>query len=304
MITCQCEQCGGEFPMNETLKVEERILCETCCEKVLAQEHPPLKNLQRQSDPTVCANCRKDNGTAALPLLAGLPVCGTCEAFFRHRPFPPWIKLALAAVLALVVVSLVWNARFYRAYFGLQRFPKYMDQGQVEAAATQISLAAASVPENKDLGVLAAYWQGIVLLRQDRNAEALAKLTACKDRLPATCDVESLILEAQIGVAFEAKDYDGFLSAAQALDHRRPQDAVTKVALASAWACKYAVTGTGTFRTQALDCLQQAKDMAKDDPGFKEYERRIQHRLQTREIITGKEFHQRFPNGWIGQKEE
>jgi DNA-directed RNA polymerase subunit RPC12/RpoP len=121
MITCQCEQCGGEFPMNETLKVEERILCETCCEKVLAQEHPPVKNLQRQSDPTVCANCRKDNGTAALPLLAGLPVCGTCEAFFRHRPFPPWIKLALAAVLALVVVSLVWNARFYRAYFGLQR---------------------------------------------------------------------------------------------------------------------------------------------------------------------------------------
>jgi hypothetical protein len=304
MITCKCEQCGDEFPINETLRVEERTLCDACCDKVLAQEHAPRKNLERQADPTVCANCRKDNGTAVLPLLAGLPVCGTCEAFFRHRPFPAWIKLALAAVLALVAVSLAWNARFFRAYMAMRRFPKYVAQGQIQAGAAEIAAAADCVPESKDLRALAAYLQGIVLLNRDKSAEALEKLLSCKDRLPPECNVDTLILRARMGVAFDSKDYDGFLSIAQAFDHKLPTEYISKATLASAWACKYAVTGNAAFREQALNNLQQAKEMAKEDPAFKEYEDRIRHRLDSREIVTRHEFYKRFPNGWNGQKEE
>jgi hypothetical protein len=304
MIKCRCEQCGGEFPMNGTLRVEERVLCGECCRKILAEKHAPVEDLQPQSDPTVCVNCGKDNGTAELPLLAERPVCDACQAFFRNRPFPLWIKLSLAAVLTLVVVSFVWNMRFYRAYAAMQRFAACSSQGQVEAAAEQMTAAATYVPESRDLGRLATYLQGIVLLRQDKSAEALEKLQSCKDRLPEDYDVEPLILQARTGVAFDTKDYDGFLSAAQALERRRPTDPTSKAMVASALACKYAVTGDTTFQEQALAYLKQGKDTAQADPAFKEYEDRIRYRLQSREIITGAEFHQLFPNGWTGQKEQ
>jgi len=167
-----------------------------------------------------------------------------------------------------------------------------------------MSSAAAFVPENEDLRVLATFFEGIVLLRQDQNAAALKKLERYRNRLPVAYDVESLIVQAQMGVAFDAKDYDGFLSGAQALHQRRPQDATSQATLASAWACKYAVTGETTFQDQALLCLKQAEDMAQGNPDFKEYGERIRYRLATREIIDRKEFQKRFPNGWNGQKEE
>jgi hypothetical protein len=304
MIQCTCEQCGGKFPMNDTLRVRERVLCTGCCERIVKEQHPQREDLQRPNDPTVCANCRKDNGTVELPLLAGVPVCGPCEAFFRNRPFPLWTKLALAAVLALMVVSVFWNMRFYRAYTAFHRFETCWSQGQLEPATTQISSVAALVPELRDLRILATFFQGLVLLRQDKNAEALEKLVQCKDRLPAQYQVEWFLLQAKSGAAFDAKDYDGFLAAAQTLDKMRPADPICKAELASALACKYAVTGDTGFREQAILCLAQAEEMAKDNPEFKEYDERIRYRLHSREIITSKEFHERFPNGWTEPKEK
>ena len=44
--------------------------------------------------------------------------------------------------------------------------------------------------------------------------------------------------------------------------------------------------------------------MASATPEFKEYENRILHRLQSREIITQAEFARRFPNGWSPEQEK
>jgi len=304
MITCKCEQCGGEFPMSDTLRVADRILCDACCEQTLADQTAPRPNLERQFDPTICANCKRDNGTTELPRLAGLPVCGPCEAFFRNRPFPVWIKAALAAVIVLVAVSLAWNLRFFRAYLAFKRSFVCFAQGQPEAASVQMSSAAACVPECQDLHTLATYMQGVTLLYQNQCAAALAKLTQCKDRLPSRYGVESLILQARGGAAFDAKDYDGFLAAAQTLDQQAPAVYMNKATLASALACKYAQTGDAGFRERALECLGQAKTLARGDPQFQEYETRIRHRLHSRQILTPEEFHERFPDGWSGQKEE
>lgn len=290
--------------MNDTLRVVDRILCDACCEQVLAERDAPLTDLQRQVDPTVCATCRNDNGTAELPLLAGLPVCDPCTAFFRNRPFPPWIKVALAGVVALVVVSLVWNVRFYRAYGALRRFTACWEQGQAQAAAEHMALAAACVPECQDIGVMATYVEGVALLHQEKCSEALAKFLQCRDKLPPDSDVETFILYARSGAAFDAKDYDGFLAAAQAIDEKLPTHHMSKGGLASAWACKYAETGDTRFREQALSCLEEAGKLAQGDPAFAEYEGRIRYRLHSREIITRQEYQRRFPDGWREQKEE
>jgi len=290
--------------MNETIRVVDRILCDACCDQYLAGRDSPETNLERQVDPTICVNCRSDNGAAELPRLAGAPVCGQCEAFFRNRPFPPWIKLAFAAVLALVVVSLVWNLRFFQAYAASKASFTSLARGDIEAASERMAAAAKHVPESADLRVMATYFEGVTLLRGDRCAEALAKLVQCKDRLPAELGVEMLILQAKCGAAFDAKDYDGFLAAAQVLEQKMPTYHMGKATLASAWACKYVQTGDPGARQNALSYLEQARTIAPDDPELKEYENRILHRLYTREILARAEFAQRFPNGWSQEKEE
>jgi hypothetical protein len=82
-----------------------------------------------------------------------------------------------------------------------------------------------------------------------------------------------------------------------------PTHYLGKATLASAWACKHAQTGEPAFRERALECLEEAAKMAQGDPQFTEYEDRIRHRLDSREIITRDEFQRRFPNGWKQQKE-
>ncbi len=293
--------------MNDTLRVGERILCDACCEQALPQSDDagaPEVDLERQIDPTVCANCGKDHGAEELALLAELPVCPTCKDFFQNRPFPAWIKIALVAVIVLVAVSLVWNLRFFRAYGALRRSWTCFAEGQAEAAATYMASAADNVPECGDIRVISVYMEGVALLYQDRYAEAADKLSWCQDRLPADYDVGGLLAQAQAGVAFDNEDYDGFLAAARMVDQKSPDSYMGKAMMASAWACKFAQTGEGGCRDYALECLKQAEDLAQGDPGFAEYENRILHRLHSREIIRRDEYYQRFPEGWSPQKED
>lgn len=229
--------------MNETIRVVDRILCDACCDQYLAGRSSPETNLERQVDPTICVNCQSDNGAAELPKLAGAPVCGQCEAFFRNRPFPAWIKLAFAAVLALVAVSLIWNQRFFQAYAASRASFASLARGDIEVASAQMSAAAKHVPECADLQVMATYFEGVALLRGDRCAEALAKLAQCKGRLPEELGLETLIVQARCGATFDAKDYDGFLAAAQVLEQKLATHFMGKATVASAWACKYAQTG-------------------------------------------------------------
>jgi hypothetical protein len=106
-------------------------------------------------------------------------------------------------------------------------------------------------------------------------------------------------IQAEIGIAFRKKDYDGFLSLAQEMEKLEPNSLTAVCDVASALACKYAVSGNAAFRDQSLQYLNKAKGLAGPrEKDFAEYENRIQHRLATRKVITGKEFKEQFPNGW------
>jgi hypothetical protein len=107
--------------------------------------------------------------------------------------------------------------------------------------------------------------------------------------------------DARIGIAFHQKDYDEFLRLAQQVAKELPQSSEAAGQVASAYACKYAVTGDPTFRQAALDKLDEARKLSGPaDKSFAEYENRIQHRLATRTVITHAQFVQQFPNGWKG----
>ena len=279
------------------------MLCLDCSKKTAAeQKNLPAGAFQRQMDLAICINCAKDHGSISLPLLAGLPVCPQCEEFFRHRPFPVWVKAFLVAILALVVFASVWNMRYMEAFVKMKSAFKNFSTNP-ENSVRQITSASNLVPENTELRGWANFYQGLLFLQQNKSAPALEAFNTSKKLIPAMSKADEnvlndLIANAAIAVAFDNKDYDQFLSLAAADSNKHPGDAIACAQVASAYACKFAVTGDEQFKKNALDTLDKAIKLSKNDLEFEDYRQRILHRLYTREIISGKEFHEKFPNGW------
>jgi hypothetical protein len=117
--------------------------------------------------------------------------------------------------------------------------------------------------------------------------------------MPKSAEVRRLLLVAEIGDAFDRKDYDTFLAKSKEIATQNPKEAQVAAGVASAYACKYAVTGEESFRQEALRQLEKAAALAPPgDKDYPEYANRIRHRIETREIIKREEFRRRFPNGW------
>lgn len=302
MIKIKCSQCGKTLPMKETSKVDDRILCAQCYEKLTSTQETVASEFNYQIDPTVCGRCGFDNGSSPLPALAGLPMCQQCTDYVRHRPFPAWIKVSFAGLILFVVLAAVWNMRFFLAWRDSKAAFMLMRQDMTQAAE-RMKVAQSRVPESEDLQLLSVFFDGIIYLQQNRSKEAFASFQKCKHRLPPGFGVDVLILRVSADVAFDTKDYDRFLVVAKELTVKRPNDNLSYAMLASAYACKYAVTNDIGFSEQAMAALNRAKAISRDDPSFKEYEQRILHRLSTQEILSPEEFHAKFPNGWQQEKE-
>ncbi len=288
--------------MKETSKTDDRILCADCYEKLTSTQETVASEFRYQVDPTVCGRCGFDNGSTPLPSLANQPMCQQCADYLRNPAFPSWIKISFAGLIIFVVLAAFWNMRFFLAWKDSKAAFKLMAQDMGQAAA-RMRAARNRVPESPDLQTLSAYFDGIVYLQQDRPKEAFASLQKCKHKLPPTFGVDILILQASAGVAFDTKDYDRFVVVTKEMAAKRPDDHHSYAMLASAYACKYAVTSDTAFREQAVAALDRARTMSGGDPSFREYEQRILHRLNTQEILSHREFHKRFPNGWQQEKE-
>jgi hypothetical protein len=295
MRTLTCQACGGEHPMCEMFDVHGRTLCGTCGEQFCSEQGAAAgEKVWRHSDPTICVNCGADNGDAPYELLMQLPTCGKCIDFYRNRPYPKWVTASFAAIAVLVVVSLAWNWRFFQGHFELRAA---LAANSLKEAADQADAAARHVPEAADLQELAAFFQALLCLQEDKCEQAQALLSRC-NRLPPSFGVSDLREQATAGAAFARKEYDKFLQVAEAVADRKPNDAVAQAQMASALACLYAVRGDDQLRRRAEAKLQEAKKLGGDAFVASAYEERIRHRLQTREIIPRQEFLRRFPNGW------
>lgn len=298
-----CEQCGQGSPMNQMFTVFGRTLCETCGNQALAQ-HPggaQPGDVVRLVDPTICGKCGVDEGQRELGRVAGVPVCRLCEDELRHRPYPAWIKVSLALLLALAVFSFVYNYRFFAGYVEMHGAGRAMAKRDVGRAAALMSAAAAHVPEAREFKDLADFFTGMDLMAKDQSAEAIPFLQGAATRLPAGTDLrlaaETFLAQAKAGAAFDAKDYDAFLARESEIMKAHPNDPISMAGVASAHACKYAVTGDAAHKQQALHYLDLATKSAKG-PEFAEYRQRILYRLHSREIVNKKEYDRRFPNGW------
>ncbi len=300
MKTLACEQCSQVGPMNAMFAAFDRALCESCADKEVAAQGKeiPAGSIARLLDPTICSRCAHDNGAADLEAVGGRPMCHECTALLRNRPFPSWLVNAAIGLVLLAALSLLRNQRYIGGYLKVRRARRAAAQGDLGAAAQAMEDASRLIPEVK-LDGLASFYRGAALLQQDRATDALPFLTKAKAAAPGVATIERMVVMAEQGAAFDAKDYDRFLDKSQELAKQDPKDAFAEGSVASAYACKYALTGSEEFRTQSLARLERAKALSTADPArFEEYAARIRFRLETREIISKAEYDKRFPHGW------
>jgi hypothetical protein len=99
------------------------------------------------------------------------------------------------------------------------------------------------------------------------------------------------------GTAFARKDYDAFLSIAETQWKQQPM-AQTAAALASALACKYAVTADDSYRRQSEEMLEKARQLAIGNTetlkNLDEFAERNQYRLTSRQIISKAQYDRKF----------
>jgi hypothetical protein len=131
-----------------------------------------------------------------------------------------------------------------------------------------------------------------------KEDEAAGLMHEASNEYPESQALALAALNLDIGTAFDRKDYDGFLRLTRAVMDKIPDDPAAVAGVASALACKYAVTGDPELRQQAEQMLDKAQALAQQSPqskaGFDEYSERIRYRLQTRDIIDKEEYDRRF----------
>ena len=304
MINATCQNCKRTIPLNDTYKVEETICCADCLEQVVKSKKTgkKLPKFERQTDPTVCFNCRFDNGQQELGKIINLPVCKKCSDFFYNRPFPVWIKASLGIVVALVIFAFVYNFRFINSIYKIKAADTAFQKGDSERAYKLQNAAARLVPEEPGLQLISSFYEGVYLLSKENYKGAIDNFNKCKSLNEELVDY--FIKEAMTGQAFNDKDYDSFLKYAMEIHNKYPNVPMHIASVASAYACKYAVTSDSQFKEKSLEYMGKATQVAGADEDFKNYEQRIKHRLHTKEIISGEEFAKRYPNGWKEPQEE
>lgn len=282
--------------MGDMIDIHGRTLCIDCANQFIAQGGSSA-GAKRHVDPTICGNCGADGGNTPHGELCRVPTCQKCIDFYRNRPFPGWVKGFFAAVMILVVVSLVWNWRFFQAYYEIKAAWTAFGQGKADAAAEEMSSAAKHLPEIKETATTADFMRGIAFMQKDRCQEAEACFMRCR-AMPPGYHVAELLQEASLGAAFDRKDYDKFLELAEQIEKQQPQSANVVAQVASAYACHYAIHGDQISRKTAEAKLEEAKKLNDKQLQADNYEERIRYRLESREIINREEFVKRFPNGW------
>jgi len=276
--------------------LDREPLCEPCANQdVIAHQasKPAPGWVARVVDPTICARCGTDWGNVELQRIGGSPFCAQCAALVRDFPIPQWVKLSLAATLVLVIIGTVHNLRYFRAIRDVNTANRALESGSFDDADAKMTSAAKMVPEKEDVAHIASFFHGLSLLKKDRSADALKSIEEARGELGEMPLYKQVHAAAMMGVSFEQHDYDAFLSQALGYQKETPSQSYGLAAIASAYACKYAVTGDEQFRMQSLDYLKRAQALP-DAPALGDYVDRIQHRLSTREIITESEYHRRF----------
>jgi tetratricopeptide (TPR) repeat protein len=136
------------------------------------------------------------------------------------------------------------------------------------------------------------------LYGENKWEEAAKAIHGAAQLYPELPDFAEAALAYDGTVAFERKDYDEFLRIAEEGWKQHASSPQWAGMMASALACKYAITGETDYRSRSEQMLDSARRLAASSPEEsaqeKEFEARTRYRLQSRQIIDIDEYNRRF----------
>ena len=130
-----------------------------------------------------------------------------------------------------------------------------------------------------------------------RTADADRLMREAAREYPEAPGLAAAALSITANDAFDHKDWDLFLSASRQALAVLPDQPRLIAGVASALACKYAVTGDQAFRVEAESLLARAAALSESPEqkaAYTEYAERIRYRLTSRVIIDQAEYNRRF----------
>ncbi|HEY9006154.1 hypothetical protein [Ohtaekwangia sp.] len=294
-----CGQCHKtDLPINSSLTIDGISYCEACIQATFTEEQLKTKKVEKEYDPTICSSCQTDFGDTVLNRVARYPLCTSCETSLKDKVFPAWVKAFFAVVIVLVFFSAFWNWRFINGRSSLLHSRKAIENNDYKRAAEDLAVASENVPEVADLRALASYYKGISLLTEDHSVEALAEFNSCKNLVPNDYNIEALIVQAEMGAGFDTKDYAMFLRATKENLKRDTSLAISWAGVASAYACLYATQKSDSLKNLFQYYRSKALSLNDSTEELSVYINRLDHRIETGEILTKNEFDRKFPQGW------
>jgi Tetratricopeptide repeat len=164
MQSRRCLDCAKTVEAATTFIVNGRLLCTPCADKKVIEIQAAKGALQvlRGKDPTICFKCAADFGSTELPLLAGMHACESCRQQILNFQYPAWLKMAFAALLLLLGISLVHGRSYFAAGRSYYQGKKLLESGHpVEAVphfqkALESGTTSADVLQNAALAYLRA----------------------------------------------------------------------------------------------------------------------------------------------------
>jgi tetratricopeptide (TPR) repeat protein len=168
-----------------------------------------------------------------------------------------------------------------------QGFEQGTDLQEVNSLFSRVGSALEKVKKATDLNT-----------QSGKAAEAATLMHQAADEYPEMPLLRNSLPGYEAGVAFQKKDYDRFLELEQEEFRLLPESGMAAGGVASALACKYAMTGDPAWKNKSEEMLEKSRLLSQKSPDdqkdFEEFAERTRYRLETRQIIDKPEYDRKF----------
>ena len=300
-----CLDCRKQLPVAEIFLYKGQEYCAGCLDvKVNSGIKITQNEVVGQIDDTICYNCGLDNGDVEFAKITHFPFCQKCTDFVRNRPFPRWIKLSAVIAIVIVLFGFFYNAKYFYAHLNIRQAEQAFWVGDFEKAYQKYDMAAQRLPHLLYLQIIADFYRGMYFLNEGDSQKALTLFMSYKSYYPDDTYVDMLIPLAEASVAFDVKDYQKSYSINKKYYESYPESADAILGRMASAACLYATTQKQQYKDETNEMFQAALSLEMSEEGrerVRELIQRMKHRMFSREIITEKEYFERFPDGWKGE---